>query len=80
MGGEREGQIQLTEAMTQPDLPKQEGVFHFVSTGPTIKVGGFLLRELSDGTIWIESEFGEGMTVRPEHLAPVLEKFFSDNF
>lgn len=52
----------------------------FVSTGPTIRVGDFLLRELADGSLWIENEIGEGMQVEPARLELFLRKFMRDNF
>lgn len=52
----------------------------FVSTGPAVRIGGFLLRELADGSLWLENEIGEGMQVQASRLEVALLKFMTENF
>jgi hypothetical protein len=59
---------------------QRQSIVAFTSTGPTVRIGGFLLRELADGSLWLENEIGEGMQVRPALLKPWLARFMAKYF
>ncbi len=60
--------------------PKSVGIREFVSTGKSLQVGGFLIRQLSDKSIWIENEIGEGMQSDTARVESLLRNFHADNF
>lgn len=45
-----------------------------------MRIGGILVRKLSDGSCWLENEIGEGMQIKSDALEQALLKFFNDNF
>ena len=60
--------------------PSRRSIVSFVSSGPTIRIGGMLLRQLDDGSLWLENEIGEGMQVKPKLLESCLERFMAKHF
>lgn len=54
--------------------------FKFISTGPKIQIGEFTVRQLGDGSIWIENESGEGMQAQVCDMEPLIKEFFRENF
>ena len=67
-------------ASTAMKPTKQESIMEYVSTGITIRVGGFVLRELANGEMWLENEAGEGMIVPPHLIEALLRNFHEENF
>ena len=68
---------------TNNAMDRQEvgfGVVEFVSTGPSIQVGPYLIRQLLDGSIWMENEIGEGMQVKASFLHANLDRFWNKHF
>lgn len=61
-------------------IPSKQSIVAFTSNGPTVRIRGILLRELVDGSIWLENEVGEGMQVTSDKLEPLLRKFFNEHF
>ena len=61
-------------------IPSKQSIVAFTMSGPTVRVGGFLLRELVDKSLWLENEIGEGMQVQPEKLESWLRQFHNKNF
>lgn len=58
-----------------------ETIEDFVSgTGFSIRVGQYEIRELRDGTFYIEHSSGEGMQVRQDKLEALITQFYADNF
>lgn len=55
---------------------KPQSIVEFVNTGPAFRVGGFVLRRLADGSLWLENAEGEGMQFKPQ----MLERFFKEMF
>ena len=60
--------------------PSRQSIVAFTATGPTVRIGGCLLRQLSDNSIWLENEIGEGMQVNPKLLESCLTKFMAKHF
>lgn len=60
--------------------PSRQSIVTFTSTGPTVRIGGCLLRQLTDGSLWLENEAGEGMQVKPQLLESCLTKFMAKHF
>lgn len=52
----------------------------YVSKGPEIEIGEITIRKLKDGSIWMEKEDGEGMSVSQGQLGEYLLKFYEENF
>ena len=61
-------------------VPRRPSLVDFTRDGPTVHVGGFLIRELRDGSLWIQNEIGEGMQCQPKHFLPALREFFNTHF
>lgn len=57
-----------------------ENVFEFVSKGRDLRIGKFIVRNLSDGSTWIENEIGEGAQLKTELVEAAIKKLFDDNF
>ena len=54
-----------------------------IGEGPSVHVGEILLRELKDGSIWMEQADGEGMQVKGLSLTRLeaqLQGFYDENF
>lgn len=60
--------------------PSRQSIVAFTSTGPTVRIGGCLLRQLADGSLWLENEIGEGMQVKPKLLESCLTRFMAKHF
>lgn len=60
--------------------PSRQSIVAFTSTGPTVRIGGCLLRQLADESLWLENEIGEGMQVKPQLLESCLMKFMAKHF
>lgn len=45
-----------------------------------IEVGPYEIRQLQDGSYWIEHESGEGMQTAANGLIELIDKFYKDNF
>jgi len=58
----------------------QQSIVEFTSNGPTIKVGSMTIRELADGSIWLENKIGEGMQVASENLESILIWYHHNHF
>ena len=52
----------------------------FLENGESIEVGEYTIRELSDGSIWIKREDGEGMQVSLEIFEELIADFYKENF
>lgn len=55
-------------------------ISEFTRSGPEIKIGEFTLRQLEDGTIWIEKADGEGMQTSQTSHELCLISFYEENF
>ena len=77
--------------MSQPETPKpgsqqqvvrpsRQSIVAFTTTGPAVRIGGFLLRQLGDNSLWLENEIGEGLQVKPQLLESCLMKFMAKHF
>ncbi len=60
--------------------PGRQSIVSFTSTGPTVRIGGCLLRQLADDSLWLENEIGEGMQVKPQLIESCLMKFMAKHF
>lgn len=63
-----------------PPILKHQSVGSFVKTGPELKIGELTIRKLSDGTIWLEKDDGEGMQMSLDFFEKQLLKIFEENF
>jgi hypothetical protein len=62
-------------------LKRKETLSEFLrGTGRELDLGEFVLRELKDGTYWIEHSSGEGTQVAKETLIDVIRQLFHEVF
>lgn len=48
--------------------------------GFSIRVGQYEIRELNDGSFWIEHNSGEGMQIKKDTLEALITQWYTDNF
>ncbi len=57
-----------------------ERIHQFLENGDSIEVGDFTLRELKDGSFFIEHESGEGMQVSADVFEELISDFYKEHF
>jgi hypothetical protein len=52
----------------------------FLENGASIEIGEFTIRELKDGSFFIERESGEGIEVAEDELEDLIFDFYKESF
>lgn len=61
-------------------MSSKKTVHQFTSEGPDIEIGEITLRKLTDGSIWMEKEDGEGAQFKARDIELVLLNYYEENF